>query len=173
MRVLIYKRTHTGDPCRCGIFGVNDCMGSFRGRWNYDAVLGIGVAHPWPNSKEIAGKLTWVGIFPKKGDEQYRHDRGPVFTFDHFRLLDGSGPKLKECANSLWKYAKSRRSFILDLSVQDCAMANVREDVEKLIDKYRNKPSTSKKGECSCREVGSCGSNSHRPSPPKGREPCG
>ena len=45
LRVFIYRRTHTGDPCRCGIFGVYDCMGRFRSR-DFDAVLGVGVDSP-------------------------------------------------------------------------------------------------------------------------------
>ena len=30
MRILTYKRTHTGDPDHLGRFGVNDCMGGVR-----------------------------------------------------------------------------------------------------------------------------------------------
>ena len=37
--VLIYKRTHTGDPDKNGIFGINNCMGSVRD-WEFYAVIG-------------------------------------------------------------------------------------------------------------------------------------
>ena len=39
MKVLVYKRTHTGDPSENGVFGESDCMGAIR-NWHYDAVIG-------------------------------------------------------------------------------------------------------------------------------------
>lgn len=153
MRVLIYKRTHTGDPCKCGIFGVNDCMGRFRERWKYDAVLGIGAVHPWPDSMDIKGKLTWVGIFRQKGVDKYQHNRGPVFTFKHFRLMDGSGPEITECAPELWNYVKSRRSFVLDLSRQNPSKADIQRQVEDILKRHQKNPkSISRSGECHCQE---------------------
>lgn len=41
MRILAYKRTHTGDPDANGVFGVNDCMGRVRSL-EFDAVIGVG-----------------------------------------------------------------------------------------------------------------------------------
>ncbi len=41
MRILTYKRTHTGDPEANGVIGINDCMGRVRSL-AYDAVIGIG-----------------------------------------------------------------------------------------------------------------------------------
>jgi len=41
MRILIYKRTHTGDPDLKGRFGIHDCMGRVRD-YDYDAVIGVG-----------------------------------------------------------------------------------------------------------------------------------
>ena len=35
MRVLVYKRTHVGDPDARGRFGIHDCMGQDRS-WHYD-----------------------------------------------------------------------------------------------------------------------------------------
>jgi hypothetical protein len=41
VKVLIYKRTHTGDPTPEGVFGLSDCMGRVRAR-EYEAVIGVG-----------------------------------------------------------------------------------------------------------------------------------
>ncbi|MGS0974834.1 hypothetical protein [Burkholderia glumae] len=41
MRILIYKRTHTGAPDCFGRFGINDYMGSAR-NLRFDAVIGVG-----------------------------------------------------------------------------------------------------------------------------------
>jgi len=38
MRILTYKRTHTGDPSPDGVFGVHDCMGRIRDL-SYDAII--------------------------------------------------------------------------------------------------------------------------------------
>lgn len=40
MKILTYKRTHTGDPDNSGHFGISDCMGVVRS-YEYDAVLGL------------------------------------------------------------------------------------------------------------------------------------
>jgi hypothetical protein len=40
-RILVYKRTHNGDPDQNGCFGAEDCMGMVRER-HFDAVIGIG-----------------------------------------------------------------------------------------------------------------------------------
>ncbi len=65
MRILTYKRTHTGDPNASGLFGVSDCMGRVRDL-NYDAVIGIGGIGAEPRSYRIDGKITWVGVSPNK-----------------------------------------------------------------------------------------------------------
>ena len=56
MRILIYKRTHTGDPDpEHGIFGeaadeATDCMGKVRG-YGFDAVIGVGGTGLEPQSQ--------------------------------------------------------------------------------------------------------------------------
>ena len=45
MKVLVYKRTHNGDPDANGCFGAYDCMGTVRDR-QYDAVIGVGGIGP-------------------------------------------------------------------------------------------------------------------------------
>ena len=93
-RVLIYRRTHVGDPCECGIFGVHNCMKSRRS-WRYDAVIGVGGVGQMAESEGIARRLTWAGISPHR---RLPLARCPVVTFDHFCLMDGQGPWLSECA---------------------------------------------------------------------------
>ena len=46
MRVLVYKRTHLGDPGD-GVFGSSDCMGRVRGL-KFNAVIGVGGASARP-----------------------------------------------------------------------------------------------------------------------------
>jgi len=45
MRILVYKRTHNGDPDQIGRFGAYDCMGSVRRR-EFDAVIDVGGIGP-------------------------------------------------------------------------------------------------------------------------------
>jgi hypothetical protein len=106
MRILVYRRTHRGDPNSDGVFGINDCMKSVRD-WSYDAVIGIGGSSPWPQDKAIAKKLNWIGINPTKHDPSfYGRDTfgGKWITFEKFLLLDENGPPIEDCAPKLYKY---------------------------------------------------------------------
>jgi len=100
MRILTYKRTHTGDPNSDGIFGIADCMGSVR-RHRFDAVIGVGGTSAEPRSFAIDGKITWVGVNPRKAEQQGL--RGPIVTFEHFVLFDANGPLLSALAPALAK----------------------------------------------------------------------
>jgi hypothetical protein len=112
MRVLVYKRTHVGDPDAAGRFGVHDCMGRDRW-WNYDAVVGVGGVGKEPEDHRIAGKVTWVGIGPHKEEVG---KRGPLVTFDRFALFDAEGPEFVELAPKLAAriYAEHIRATIVD-----------------------------------------------------------
>jgi len=114
--ILVYRRTHTGDPCKDGRFGCNDCMKSVRD-WDYDAVIGIGGAKPEFKYKGIKERITWIGITPKKedatADDRERMKReygiysdfgGKIVTFDRFLLLDEDGPLVIDVAENLHKY---------------------------------------------------------------------
>jgi hypothetical protein len=57
VRVLVYKRTHVGDPDARGRFGIHDCMGQDRS-WHYDAVVGVGGLGAQPRWHHIARKVT-------------------------------------------------------------------------------------------------------------------
>lgn len=85
MKVLIYKRTHKGDPNTEGIFGNQDCMGIIR-NWNYDAVIGIGGKLPWKEDADIKYKINWIGLEPKKIKSP--SDRGDKVVFAHFELYE-------------------------------------------------------------------------------------
>jgi hypothetical protein len=101
MNTLIYKRTHTGDPDKSGIFGIHDCMKRVRRR-EFDAVIGVGGKKPWHGYKNIAGKITWIGIDPIK--EVVANLKGPLVRFKYFVLWDENGPDLKTYAPDLFKY---------------------------------------------------------------------
>ena len=109
MRVLIYKRTHNGDPDRFGRFGINDCMGRVRAR-QFDAVVGVGGIGAEPKSVGIAGKVNWIGIGPHRRPGL----RGPIISFDHFRGLGTHGPDLVAIAPALADrvYGRNVRSMM-------------------------------------------------------------
>ncbi len=99
MRILTYKRTHTGDPGPEGVFGVNDCMGRVRDL-SLDAVIGVGGTGAEPRGYDIDGKVTWIGIYPTKVSGGAR---GSLVTFQRFVLFDAGGPALSSLAPTLSK----------------------------------------------------------------------
>jgi hypothetical protein len=135
MKSLIYKRTHSGDPDPVtGIFGCNECMKRVRG-WDYDAIIGVGGIGMEPIQEEIARKLTWVGIRPKRvgvGDDGH-----PLVSFDHFLYYGEHGPLLGEIAPALAQsvYDGGVR-LIWDYSLSEKA----RKDVEKIINLAKDVP---------------------------------
>jgi hypothetical protein len=100
--VLIYKRTHTGDPDHRGIFGINTCMGSVR-NWEFDAVIGVGGKRPWQGDEEIACKVNYVGTGAKKYSINPK-DGHPYVIFDHFCLFDEKGELVETILEKLHKY---------------------------------------------------------------------
>ena len=144
MRVFIYKRTHVGDPCEHGVFGIGDCMGSFRD-WDFDAVLGIGGNRPWPSSHGIAGRLNWVGIGPSKHQSPPKH-RGLHVAFKHFCLMNKNGPMLSDCAPLLAEHMKMHmRRWVLS----DSLPPKIQREVETLVKRYERCP-VSRPSECTC-----------------------
>ncbi len=133
MRVLVYKRTHTGDPDETGTFGCNGCMGSVRG-WDFDAVIGVGGIGAEPESYGIARKVTWIGIGPHH--VPVWDDRGPGVQFDHFILYDASGQDFRKLAPELAKrmYEGGVRFVLHDLSDAEQA------EVTKIVAKAKNAP---------------------------------
>jgi len=122
VRVLVYKRTHVGDPDARGRFGIDDCMGQDRS-WHYDAVVGVGGLGAQPRWHHIARKVTWIGIGPHKTEVVGK--RGPLVTFDRFRLFDDMGPSFDDLAPTLAKriYERRIRATIVNCGGPMCAAA--------------------------------------------------
>ncbi|AWM37549.1 hypothetical protein GobsT_44650 [Gemmata obscuriglobus] len=95
MRVLVYKRTHNGDPDASGCFGVHDCMGIVRDR-EYDAVVGVGGIGSEAVSNGIDGQVNWIGIGPHKREVEDK--RGSEVLFEHFLNFGTDGPDFRELA---------------------------------------------------------------------------
>lgn len=98
MRVLIYKRTHNGDPDRSGHFGIHDCMGSVRNH-EFDAVIGVGGIGSEAQSNGIDGQIIWIGVGVHKAP--LRGGRGPIITFVHFVEYGIDGPDFRSVARHL------------------------------------------------------------------------
>ena len=130
MRILVYKRTHNGDPDHNGCFGAHDCMGAVRAL-NYDAVIGIGGVGAEARSWGIDGKVNWIGIGPQK--TYAPGNRGPQVTFDHFLDFGTRGPAFPTLAPTLAERVYSRNvRYVLHLAGQEyaeaCAVVKVAED---------------------------------------------
>ena len=122
MRILTYKRTHTGDPDTAGHFGINDCMGSFR-NWSFDAVIGVGGYGAEPQSHGIEGRVNWVGLNPAW--QLHPQGYGLIVTFEFFTLLEAKGPSLMAVAPALARrmYEKKARVLFKSYSSEEKAEA--------------------------------------------------
>jgi hypothetical protein len=122
LRILTYKRTHTGDPDSTGQFGINDCMGRVRS-WTFDAVIGVGGIGPEPRSYGIDGRVTWVGRDPSWTPHPLGH--GQIVTFESFALFDQDGPILLPLAPYLARrmYERGARFLLKDYSQEEQAEA--------------------------------------------------
>jgi hypothetical protein len=123
LKILVYKRTHVGDPNGSGQFGIHGCMGAVRGR-HYDAVIGVGGIGSEAQSYGISGRINWVGIGPTKDWgplAQSIDSRGPLVQFDKFRLWEDKGPLLQVEAPLLARrfYEKKARWVLDGLSRQE------------------------------------------------------
>ena len=135
MKILVYKRTHNGDPDADGCFGIYDCMGSVRDR-EFDAVIGVGGIGPEAEANRIAGMVNWIGVGPHK---KYVGKRGPEVTFDHFVYYGSEGPNLYKMAPTLAErmYEKNVRSVSQGLSDEEMIEA---EDIVQLADDAPRSP---------------------------------
>lgn len=122
MLVLIYKRTHNGDPDEAGCFGACDCMGAVRDR-EFDAVIGVGGIGREARISGIAGQINWIGVGPHK--RYVRGKRGPEVTFDRFLDFGTDGPDFRAVAPALAErvYAGKIRSLVRGLSAKERAEA--------------------------------------------------
>lgn len=135
MKILIYKRTHKGDPDSKGIFGNQDCMGKVR-NWNYDAVIGIGGKAPWKEDQDIKFKVNWIGLGPKKIESS---GRGPGVVFSNFALFEENGKDIKENFPHLFDYMyRSRKRFDMSSALPE----NVFKEVKSILDSAQNYPAS-------------------------------
>lgn len=134
MRVLVYKRTHNGDPDANGCFGAHDCMGTVRAR-EFDAVIGVGGIGPEAVSNGIDGQVNWVGIGPHK--RPVRGKRGPEVLFDHFLYFGADGPDFRTLAPKLAArmYGENVRSVL-------CMSAVEQEEAEGVVRLAEGEPSS-------------------------------
>ncbi len=136
MKVLIYKRTHKGDPDIEGIFGNQDCMGRNR-NWNYDAVIGIGGNAPWKEDAAIKHKINWIGLEPKKINSPKK--RGDEVVFSHFKLYEEEGVNIKDHYPNLFEHMYgSRKRF--DMS--PVLPKDVFEEVKQILDSIQDSPAS-------------------------------
>jgi hypothetical protein len=98
--ILVYRRTHKGDPGPEGLFGINNCMKKVR-NWKFDAVIGVGGLNPWHTDKHIAKKINWIGISPVTLDYTEGNRR---LAFEHFLIQEDSGNDVINVAPLLYKY---------------------------------------------------------------------
>ena len=133
-RVLIYKRTHEGDPDpQKGVFGNHKCMKTVRGR-EYEAVIGVGGIRPWAKYKGIARKLTWIGIGAHKDKKD--GEGNPLVTFDNFLYFGEKKPMLRDRAPALARrmYDGKARTLIVTPSSPEW------QEVKAILDLARNAP---------------------------------
>ncbi|MEY9107457.1 hypothetical protein ABH999_003653 [Bradyrhizobium yuanmingense] len=160
MRILIYKRTHSGDPDgETGMFGNRDCMGTVRGR-RFDAVIGIGGVGPESTRERISGKLTWVGIGPHKSFHDPNLFRGPQVTFEHFWYRGKHGPLLSAEFPEL-----ARRMYDTNVRVLLHSTGNLATkldgEIKKILRRAKRAPQSSRllQGKSTGRKCASTGSN--------------
>ncbi len=136
MRVLIYKRTHKGDPDENGNFGIHDCMGRIRD-WNYDAVIGIGGKTTW-KGHNIKCKINWIGLEPRKAF-LHKSGRGHVILFAHFKLYEEAGENIEEHYPNLFDYMyKSRKRFDFSSNLPE----NVYKEVMQILNSIKDCPAS-------------------------------
>lgn len=135
MKVLIYKRTHKGDPDSTGIFGIQDCMGRVRD-WNYDAVIGIGGKAPWIEDKDIKFKINWIGLGPKKIEGT---ERGSAVVFSNFGLYEENGEDIEVNYPQLFNYMySSRKRFDMSPALPE----EVYREVQSILDSVKDYPAS-------------------------------
>jgi hypothetical protein len=121
MNILIYKRTHKGDPGSTRQFGNEGCMGRVRG-YAFDAVIGVGGISGLPAQQGIAERINWVGRRPRKSSNPI-DSRGPLVSFrpKDFRLFEQQGPLLSQVAPLLAKrlFGSRARFFFRSLSTAE------------------------------------------------------
>jgi hypothetical protein len=134
MRILIYKRTHVGDPDAGRQFGNEGCMGRIRG-FAFDAVIGVGGISGLPTQQGIAEKINWVGRRPKKSSNPI-DSRGPLVSFSakDFRLFEQQGPLLSKVAPLLAKRVFNSRARFFFSSLSSAEQREAQQLIKRILD---------------------------------------
>ena len=126
--VFIYKRTHKGDPCICGFFGVHNCMKSFRDR-EFTDVIGIGGTS---EDQDISKKVNWIGVNAIK---LLQKNLPSIITFKKFCLYEDEGLELEKIAPNLYKYMFDEESSHYRRSFHSKNLAqNIQEEIYNILD---------------------------------------
>ncbi len=162
MKILIYKRTHKGDPDERGIFGINDCMGRIR---DYDAVIGIGGKAPWKDDQDIRHKINWVGLEPRWINAEGK--RAQCVVFSNFELFEEKGLDIKANFPNLFNYIyDTQKRFEIPSELPEDVLKEVQQilkSVEKSkpskeysIEKFEldNNDELNRSAKCKCRVKG-------------------
>ena len=134
MKILIYKRTHVGDPDTQRQFGNEGCMGRVRG-FAFDAVIGVGGISGRPTQQGIAGKINWVGRRPRKSRNPVDL-RGPLVSFSpkNFRLFEQQGPLLAKEAPLLAKRICGSRARFFFRSLTSAEQREAQQLLRRILD---------------------------------------
>lgn len=136
MKILIYKRTHVGDPSANRQFGSAGCMGRVRA-FPFDAIIGVGGIGGQPVQQNLAGRINWVGRNPKRLANPI-DQRGPLVCFQQrdFMLFESHGPMLSELAPMLAKkvYGSGRQSRFLFKSLVPADVRSAQQLIWHILD---------------------------------------
>lgn len=134
MKILIYKRTHIGDPDTGRQFGNEGCMGRIRG-FTFDAVIGVGGISSLPKKQGIAEKINWVGRRPRKSTNPI-DPRGPLVSFSakDFRLFEQQGPLLSTVAPLLAKRIFDSRARFFFRSLSPAEQREAQQLIKSILD---------------------------------------
>jgi hypothetical protein len=115
--VLIYKRTHPGDPDGLGRFGNQDCMGRVR-NCRYDFVIGVGGVGGESRSHGLTGKVNWVARWPKRHPHPWSK-RGDMVNFapGDYAVMEDQGPALTVLSPMLAQRVYGARNRFLNTSL--------------------------------------------------------
>lgn len=134
MLTLVYKRTHHGDPNEHGLFGCYGCMGKVRS-WEFEAVIGIGGLRPWPEAKEMAKKVNWVGIERHKAGTY--GDGCPIWAFNHFHYFGTDAPLVSEVLPLL-----VRRMYAVNVRAATTFGPRTQGQIDDYLEQFRKYPSS-------------------------------
>lgn len=160
-KILIYKRTHDGDPDTSGCFGIEDCMGRVRS-FGFDGVIGVGGVSAWPVSQGLDRKINWLGRHPQPVPSPKPRARAPALQFNasDFALFEHFGPQLFSLSPALARHVYGSRLRYFVVAPGDAFYADACNIITALLSaspnpKQRRYKSSAKKG-CRPNHIKAC-----------------